>query len=54
VGDRSSDIFLRPPTIPQDFTCLRAVLIGKPFIIEVMDKTDDPPFLLDLAPLPGR
>ena len=40
--------------LPEDFSCFGAVLIGKPFIIEVMDKTDDPPFLLVLAPLPGN
>jgi hypothetical protein len=30
------------------------VLIGKPLIIEVMDKTDDPPFLLVPTALPGN
>jgi hypothetical protein len=38
----------------EDVSCLGAVLIGKPFIIEVMDKTDDSPFLLVLASLPGK
>jgi hypothetical protein len=53
VRDSPSDIFLWPPLLLEDLSCLGAVLIGKLFIIEVMDQTDDPPLLLVLAPLPG-
>jgi hypothetical protein len=47
------DIFLWPPLLSEDLPCLGAVLIGKPFIIEVMGKANDPPFLLVLATFPG-
>jgi hypothetical protein len=40
--------------LPEDLPCLGAVLIGKPFIIEVVDETDDSPFLLVLTALPGN
>jgi hypothetical protein len=52
VRDSSSDIFLWPPLLPEDFPRFGTVLIGKLFIIEIMNKADDSPLLLVLAALP--
>jgi hypothetical protein len=37
--------------LPEDLSRLGAVLIGKPLVIEVMDKANDSPLLLVLAAL---
>jgi hypothetical protein len=54
MGDGPANILLWPTFLSQDLPCLLAVLIGKPFIIEIMNQTDDPPLLLVLASLPGN
>jgi hypothetical protein len=54
VRDSPPDIFLWPSLLSEDLPCFGAVLVGKPFIIEIMDKPDDSPFLLVLAALSGN
>jgi hypothetical protein len=52
MRNRPPNIFLWPPLLPEDLPCFGAVLTGKSFIIEIMDKTDDSPLLFVLAALP--
>jgi hypothetical protein len=54
MRDRCADILLWPSFLPEELTRFCAVLIGKLFIVEIMNQTDDPPLLLIPAALPGN
>jgi hypothetical protein len=52
MRDRGPDIFFRPSQFVKDLSGFGAMVVGKLFIVEIVNQADGPPFLIVLAPLP--